>query len=116
VNALVVSQKAKGLFHKAIAQIGGMFNRGSGLVSGLAGAEERGKELTDTLGISLADLRKIPADSLLKFSGRFGPVVDGKVLPSVRQSFEDGTFSDVPLLTGWNADDRVSGNAPTTPA
>lgn len=116
VNALVVAPKAKGLFHKAIAQSGGMFNRGSGLVSGLQGAEERGKQLTDTMGISLAELRKIPADSLLKFPGRFGPVVDGKVLPGVRQSYEEGTFSDVPLLTGWNADDRVSGNQPITPA
>lgn len=115
VNALVVSPRAKGLFHKAIAQSGGMFNRGSGLVSGISGAEGRGKQLTDTLGISLSDLRKIPADSLLKFQGRFGPVVDGKILPNVKQSFEDGAFADVPLLTGWNADDRVSGNPPTSP-
>lgn len=115
VNALVVSPKAKGLFHKAIAQSGGMFNRGTGLVSGLKSAEERGKALTDTLEITLADLRKLPADSLLKFPGRFGTTVDGIVLPSVRESFENGTFADVPLLTGWNADDRVSGNPPTTP-
>lgn len=115
VNALVVSPKAKGLFHKAIAQSGGMFNRGTGLVSGLQGAEERGKELTDTLGITLAELRKIPADSLLKIRGRFGPVVDGKVLPGVRQAFEEKKYSDVPLLTGWNADDRVSGNQATSP-
>ncbi|WP_111671767.1 carboxylesterase/lipase family protein [Algoriphagus litoralis] len=115
VNALVVSPKAKGLFHKAIAQSGGMFNRGTGLVSGLQGAEERGKELTDTLEITLADLRKIPADSLLKIRGRFGPVVDGKVLPGVRQAFEENKYSDVPLLTGWNADDRVSGNQATSP-
>ena len=116
VNALVVSPKAKGLFHKAIAQSGGMFNRGTGLISGIQGAEERGKQLTDTLGITLADLRQIPADSLLKIPARFGPVVDGKILPNVREAFENGTFSDVPLLTGWNADDRVSGNPPTTPS
>jgi para-nitrobenzyl esterase len=116
VNALVVSPKAKGLFHKAIAQSGGMFNRGSGLTGGLEGAEARGKELLDTLGIpSIAELRKIPADSLLKFPGRFGLVVDGKVIRGARQSFEEGTFSDVPLLTGWNADDRVSGNPPMSP-
>ena len=115
VNALVVSPKAKGLFHKAIAQSGGMFNRGSGLTAGLLGAEERGKQLTDTLGITLADLRSIPADSLLKIPGRFGLVVDGKVIQNARESFENGTFSDVPLLTGWNADDRVSGPQATTP-
>ena len=116
VNALVVSPKANGLFHRAIAQSGGMFNRGSGLVSGIQGAEERGKQLTDTLGITLADLRKISADSLLKIPGRFGPVVDGKVLPDVRQAFETGNFADVPLLTGWNADDRISTNSTQTPA
>src|SRR5690606_20716713 len=116
VNALVVSPKAKGLFHKAIAQSGGMFSRGTGPVSGLQGAEERGKQLTDTLKLSLADLRKTPADSLLKIQGRFGPVIDGKIIPGVRESFETGPFSDVPLLTGWNADDRTSGNSTTTPA
>ena len=116
VNALVVSPKAKGLFHKAIAQSGGMFSRGTGPVSGLQGAEERGKQLTDTLKLSLADLRKTPADSLLKIQGRFGPVIDGKIIPGVRESFENGAFSDVPLLTGWNADDRTSGNSTTTPA
>jgi para-nitrobenzyl esterase len=116
VNALVVSPKAKGLFHKAIAQSGGMFNRGIGLVSGLQGAEERGKGLTDTLGISsIAAFRTVTADSLIKIPGRFGPVVDGKVLPGVRQSFENSTFSDVPLLTGWNADDLVSSGAQVTP-
>jgi para-nitrobenzyl esterase len=115
VNALVVAPKAKGLFHKAIAQSGGMFHRGSGLISGISGAEERGKSLTDTMAVTLADLRKIPADSLLKFPGRFGPVIDGKVLPGVVQSFENGSFSDVPLLTGWNADDNVSMGPPITP-
>jgi para-nitrobenzyl esterase len=116
VNALVVSPKAKGLFHKAIAQSGGMFTRNNGLVSGLQGAEERGKKLTDDMGLSLTDLREISADSIIKIQGRFGPVFDGKVLPGVRQAFEEGKFSDVPLLTGWNADDRVSGNQNSSPA
>ncbi len=116
VNALVVSPKARGLFHKAIAQSGGMFNRGIGLISGRLPAEERGKQLTDTLGISLASLRLLAADSVLKIRGRFGPVVDGVVLPNVREAFERGDFADVPLLTGWNADDRVSGNSSITPA
>jgi len=115
VNALVVSPKAKGLFHKAIAQSGGIFTRNNGLVSGIKGAEERGKELTDQMNLSLADLRKISPDSLIKIPGRFGPVFDGKILPSVRQAFENGIFSDVPLLTGWNADDRVSVNQPSSP-
>ncbi len=77
VNALVVSPKAKGLFHKAIAQSGGMFNRGTGLVSGIKGAEERGQEFMAGMGVeSISVLRSISADSLLKIPGRFGPVVD----------------------------------------
>lgn len=115
VNALVVSPKAKGLFHKAIAQSGGMFTRNNGLVSELQGAEERGKKLTEDMGLSISDLRAMPADSLIKIQGRFGPVFDGKVLPGVRQAFEEGKFADVPLLTGWNADDRVSGNQVISP-
>lgn len=116
INALVVSPKAKGLFHKAIAQSGGMFNRGTGPASGLSGAEQNGKNLLDTLGInSIAAARQIPADSLLSIQGRFGPVIDGKVIPAVRESYEKGTFSDVPLLTGWNADDRTSAGATITP-
>ena len=116
VNALVVTPKAKGLFHKAIAQSGGIFTRNNGLVSGLKGAEERGKQLTDDMGLKLSDLRAMSADSLIKIQGRFGPVFDGKILPGVRQAFEESKFSDVPLLTGWNADDLVSGNPATSPA
>ncbi|MDI1321947.1 MAG: carboxylesterase family protein [Algoriphagus sp.] len=117
VNALVASTKAKGLFHKAIAQSGAMFNRGTGLVSGIKGAEERGQELTKGMGIeSIAALRGIAADSLLKIPGRFGPVVDGKVIPNVKETFENSAHSDVPLLTGWNADDNVSFGPEVTPA
>ena len=115
VNALVVSPKAKGLFHQVIAQSGGMFNKGSGLISSHKVAEESGKRLTESLGISLGELRKKPADSLLTISGRFGPVVDGIILPNVREAFESKNYADVPLLTGWNADDRVSGNTAILP-
>jgi para-nitrobenzyl esterase len=115
VNALVVSPKAKGLFHKAIAQSGGIFTRNNGLVSGIQGAIERGQQLTDNMGITLAELRNISADSLIKIPGRYGPVFDGKVLPNARQAFEEGKFSDVPLLTGWNADDRIASNQTISP-
>ena len=117
VNALVASPKAKGLFHKAIAQSGGMFNRVTGLVSGIKGAEQRGQELMVGLGAeSIMDLRSFPADSLLKIPGRFGPVVDGIVIPGVRETFENSAHSDVPLLTGWNADDNVSFGPEVSPA
>ncbi|NVJ85926.1 MAG: carboxylesterase family protein [Algoriphagus sp.] len=108
VNALVVSPKAKGLFHKAIAESGGMVSRGNGLVSGLKSVEKRNVENLKENGITdLDDLRQISADSLLKIPGRFSPVVDGVVIPSVKNAIETGQYADVPLLTGWNADDGV---------
>ncbi|TFV93054.1 carboxylesterase family protein [Algoriphagus kandeliae] len=117
VNALVVSPKAKGLFHKAIAESGGMVSRGSGLVSGLRSAEIRNAEILAENGItSLESLRQISADSLLKISGRFSPVVDGVVIPPVKKAIETGQYSDVPLLTGWNADDMVGLGPEESPA
>lgn len=117
VNALVVSPKAKGLFHKAISESGGMVSRGNGLVSGLTSAEIRNVEILEENGItSLESLRQISADSLMKIPGRFSPVVDGVVIPPVKKAIETGQYSDVPLLTGWNADDMVGLGPEVSPA
>ncbi len=109
VNMLVVSPMAKGLFHKAIAQSGGMFGKDLMLGQTLQAAEEGGKQLTEKMGkTSMAELRAIPADSLLKISGRFGIVVDRVVIPPVYETFAAGKQNDVSLISGWNADDGVS--------
>lgn len=113
VNMLVVSPMAKGLFHKAIAQSGGMFGKDLMLGQTLQAAEEGGKQLTDKMKInSIAELRTIPADSLLKIPGRFGIVVDRVVIPPVYETFAAGTQNDVSLISGWNADDGVSFGPP----
>ena len=54
---------------------------------------------------SLADLRKIPADSLLKLtvSSSFPITIDGYFLPeSPNVIFATGKQMDIPLLAGWN--------------
>jgi para-nitrobenzyl esterase len=108
INALVVSPLAKGYFNKAIAESGAMVNRGSGLVGGLKSSEKHNQKVLSDLGYtSIEGLRNLTADSLLKIQARFSPVVDGVVLPSVKEAIESGNYSDVPLLTGWNADDLV---------
>lgn len=114
VNMLVVSPMAKGLFHKAIAQSGGMFGKELMLGQTLQAAEEGGKQLTEKLKItSIAELRAIPADSLLKIPGRYGIVVDRVVIPPVYETFAAGKQNDVAVISGWNADDGVSfGPAP----
>lgn len=106
VNCLVASPFAKGLFHKAIAQSGGML--GGRLLGTKAQMEKGGLELQQKLGASsLATMRQLPADSILnvslKMGGlRFGPVLDGTVLPlDLTKAFSEGKFNQVPFMSGW---------------
>jgi para-nitrobenzyl esterase len=53
---------------------------------------------------SIADLRKIPAEDLLKVRTMSGPIIDGYALPTdLYTIFSEGKQNDVPVLTGWNA-------------
>jgi len=114
VNMLVVSPLAKGLFQKAIAQSGGMFGKQLSLGQTLKNAEDAGKQLTEKLKIaSISAFRAMPADSILKIQTRFGVTVDNVVVPPVYDTFAAGKHNDVPVISGWNADDGVSfGSAP----
>lgn len=104
VNSLMASPLTKGLFHRAIGQSGGMF--GDRALS-LPAASLQGIELVKKLNrYSIADLRSLPADTLLKYGGGFSPVIDSHVLPSdVYTIFSEGKHNDVPLLTGYNRDE-----------
>jgi para-nitrobenzyl esterase len=118
VNFLTASPLAKGLFHRAIAQSGASF------VSSplrpemtLADAEQLGVAFAEGLGAaSLAELRSLPADSILRARGGMSaPFVDGHVLTeSVWEAYRHGHQNDVPVMAGWNKDDRVMGR--TQPA
>lgn len=106
VNALVASPLAKGLFAKAISE------SGSFLVSNLQAlksAEEQGKKLTDANSLTLKQLREMPAEAVQKLQGRFSVIEDGYVLPEpISKIFAEGKQNQVPVITGWNADDSFA--------
>lgn len=108
VNTLVASPLAKNLFQKAIAQSGGRFYKDTSRLFTLPEAEERGLELTRRLGTTIAEMRQWPADSILKLDKRFSINTDSEYFPPIWETFVQGKQNDVPLLTGWNADDGVS--------
>jgi para-nitrobenzyl esterase len=103
VNALMVSPLTKGLFQKAIGQSGSMFGRSA---SDLQAAESAGKKYAEQAGASsISELRSRSAAELMAVQGRWGIVTDEIVIPSAEKTFLEGKQNDVPLLTGWNADD-----------
>ncbi|GAB3264599.1 carboxylesterase family protein [Larkinella harenae] len=113
VNFLTASPLAKGLFHRAIAESGG-----SVLASSLrprltlSMAEQQGAAFAQQLGASsLRELRARPAEEILNASGGLSaPIVDGYLLPeSIDQLYAKARQNDVPLLMGWNEDDKVTG-------
>lgn len=110
VNYLVASPLAKGLFKGAIAESGAHMVPGPGSGISLAQAEQSGLKTAEALHAgSLADLRKLPAEELLK-QNNFRPIVDGYFLPQVPADiFAANKENQVPLLTGWNEDDAFIG-------
>lgn len=107
VTALIASPLASGLFHRAIAQSGGIFS--SRFASILSEAEKRGSKLFANLAANtIADLRKLPATDLMQKTsggamGGFAPVWDGYVLPSDPSA--DFAINSVPVITGWVSGD-----------
>ena len=120
VNALIASPLAKGLFHKAIAQSGGILS--NRLSKNLADAEKQGIAFMQEAKVnSIDELRKKTADEIQTISNnknleRFGLTLDDYVLPSnLFQHFEKGLQNQVPLLTGWvTGDGNLFGNSNTT--
>ncbi|RYY03316.1 MAG: carboxylesterase family protein [Gammaproteobacteria bacterium] len=106
VNYLVASPHTKGLFAKAIAESGASIISTSKNIVSLAQAEQRGFKTADLLQAkTLADLRELSADTLLK-QNNFRPIIDGYFLPqSVADIFAANKENQVPLLSGWNEDD-----------
>jgi para-nitrobenzyl esterase len=142
VNVLMTSPLAKGLIQRVIAEsgtvtrnpdeatlnmtaLGALMKLKNGPVNysdapALAEAEKTGEQLTT--GKSLAALRALPAEELLKFVAgprlSIGPangvVVDGWVFPKPpAQVFASGQEQRVPLLIGNNSRERTP---PGTPA
>ncbi|MDP5172270.1 MAG: carboxylesterase family protein [Bacteroidia bacterium] len=105
VNALVASPLATSLFHGAIGESGAS---GTRPMLSRTEAESRGLAVDSLLGnIGLKGLRALSADTLLAKAGTGnGVVIDGYVLPKpVRELMTEGNYNDVPLITGWNANE-----------
>ncbi|MBK0379785.1 carboxylesterase/lipase family protein [Mucilaginibacter segetis] len=110
VNYLVTSPLGKGLFNGAIAESGAyMLPDPSGGTS-LAQGEQSGVEAAKALNAnSLAELRKLPAQELLK-QNNFRPIIDGYVMPKTPPAiYAENQENKVALLTGWNEDDAFFG-------
>ena len=109
VNALCATPLAKGLFHKAIAESGSNIIDNPVIpATSLATAEADGVKFGEKLNApTLKDLRNLPAAELVKAASGTGRIItDGYVLPEpIPVLFKNGRFADVPLLTGWNADE-----------
>jgi para-nitrobenzyl esterase len=113
VNYLTVSPLAKGLFHKAIAESGAGFQV-SPFRPGmdLLGGENIGLEYAMKFGTeSIADLRAKSADEIFKVQGGLSfPIIDGYVITeSILDAYKNGHQNDVPVIVGWNKDDKIMG-------
>ena len=114
IHNLIASPLGKGLFVRAIAESGSGLG---GEEMSLADAEKVGQQVADAHHVrSLAELRALPAEVFAAPSPgsppppgpplRFAPVIDRFVL------FPEGRmFSDIPVLTGVNADEGSSTSA-----
>jgi para-nitrobenzyl esterase len=110
VSLLLASPLAKGLFHQAIGESGGVFEPLQiAPAYQLHNAEHDGVAYAASLGAhSLADLRKLPAAELLKgYAGAVShPVVEPYVLPAAPYDvFVAGRQRDVATLIGFNAEE-----------
>jgi para-nitrobenzyl esterase len=114
VHALVASPLAKGLFHKAIGQSGGILGNNRGVL--LKEAEANGEKLLSQLEAkSINELRNLSAEELhakiLKFNPPYSPVLDGYFLPTdLKQHYANKKHNDVPTLTGWVTGDGAIGS------
>ena len=113
VSELMASPLARGLFQRAIAESGGLFEPIQMAPDYLlANAEVVGKKYLTSLGVtSIAEMRKVPAAQLLGGSAASitHPVIEPYVLPaSPYEVFVSGRQNDVPILIGSNAEEARS--------
>jgi para-nitrobenzyl esterase len=108
VSDLMASPLAQGLFAGAIGESGASFSDTNLTARPLAIVEKSDAEF----GASLAALRAMPADDLMKAALKvgnthFAPVIDGYFLPeSVSAIYAAGKQAHVPLLAGWNQHEK----------
>ena len=119
VLALMASERARPLFHRAALQSTAGFGIGRRESPTLATEQARGEKVAALFGLDGAGavdrLRKIPAEELFEiYDGQpeiyyHSPVIDGKLLTRpVWDVIEEGELADIPLIIGANADEYYS--------
>jgi para-nitrobenzyl esterase len=122
VGCLLTAPAASGLFHRAILESGTPV----AITAPLRGDDQQGEGQGLAIARRLhaegiADLRAMPADRLVdgcpaaigptanrKGKDKFGPIVDGVVLPDApMRLFAEGKFHHVPILLGTNRDEMT---------
>jgi para-nitrobenzyl esterase len=113
VSLLAAAPEARGLFHRAISESGGAFNRGQ--LPSLDVAEAIGQRFLAELGAAdIEAARSISVDRLIEASGgsassTFTPLIDGNIVRASNvELYRAGLFNDTPILIGFNSDDRDS--------
>jgi para-nitrobenzyl esterase len=111
VSTLMASAQA--LFQKAIGESGAPFGSVLG-VEPLEVRAARDQAWVESLGVkNLAELRALPMSALLDAAKKkgvvgFSPVVDGRLVTEpVPKVYAEGKQAHVPLLAGWNRDERA---------
>lgn len=108
VSALLTSPRTQGLFQRAIAQSGGIFEPLQ-LAPGylLANAERDGASYMESLGATnLEAMRMLPAERLTGAGRVSHPVIEPDLLPlSPYEAYVQGRYHDVPLLLGSNKEE-----------
>ncbi len=108
VSAQMASPLSKDLIHGAIGESGAAINPTLAPIP-LRDAEKIGEDFVNGTGLSLSELRKLPADSLFAIynkAQRFGfpATIDGYFFDqSLPETFRAGKQAQVPLLLGWNS-------------
>lgn len=116
VSAQMASPLSKDLIEKAIGESGAAFYSSSLSFEPREEREQRDAKFAESAlhATTLAELRKIPAEDLIKAASakttppppRFGPDVDGWFLPdSVPNIYAAGKQAHIPLIAGWNKDE-----------
>jgi para-nitrobenzyl esterase len=108
VSTLLGMPSAKGLFHRAVIESGAALRGGS-----RDAATKTAETLMKELGLRKGqgrELQNIPLDRLMEAGNkaRFGPVVDGRVLPAHPFDPVATTVSaDVPVIVGYTRTERT---------
>lgn len=110
VSALMASPMSKNMISGAIGESGSILGALPALP--LAEVEKTGKRFMEMTKVnSIAELRALPADSILAYAGKFGLFnfnrsIDGVFFPKDPETiFSTGEQANVPLLAGWNSEE-----------